>query len=95
MGSVSDMLDAWVIANFVFFRASFWEEDRRLVIRTFFPLAEGIVELGFGRNIYPCVCVGGGCVCAYIFYAKTLCVLHDSTHMLFMATDVCTPNAIL
>ena len=65
MGLVSDMLDAWVIANFVFFRASFWEEDRRLVIRAFFPLAEGIVELGFGRNIYPCVCVCVGGVLMY------------------------------
>ena len=72
MGLVSDMLDAWVIANFVFFRASFWEEDRRLVIRAFFPLAEGIVELGFGRNIYPCVCVGGG-VCLCILCKNTVC----------------------
>lgn len=59
MGSVSDMLDAWVIATFVLFRTSFWEEDRRLVIRAFF-FGKGIVEIGFGRNIYPCVCGGGG-----------------------------------
>ena len=45
------MLEAWVIATFVLFTTSFWEEDRRLVISAFFPLAEGIVEIGCGRNI--------------------------------------------
>ena len=72
MGSVSDMLDAWVIATFVLFRTSFWEEDRRLVIRAFFSLGKGIVEIGFGRNIYPCVCVGW-CMLTYSMQKHLVC----------------------
>lgn len=72
MGSVSDMLEAWVIATFVLFTTSFWEEDRRLVISAFFPLAEGIVEIGCGRNIYPCVCVGS-CVLTYSMQKHLVC----------------------
>lgn len=55
--------------TFVLFRTSFWEEDRTCN-QGFLPLWEGIVEGGFGRNIY--MCVGGG-VCPY-FYAKTFSV---------------------
>ena len=66
------MLDAWVIATFVLFRTSFWEEDRRLVIRAFFPLGKGIVEIGFGRNIYSCVCVGW-CMLTYSMQKHLVC----------------------
>ena len=64
MGSVSDMLEAWVIATFVLFTTSFWEEDRRLVISAFSLWQKGLWRLDVGGT-YTHVCAWGR-VCLHI-----------------------------